>query len=248
MAGHPPYDGDDFATTAGPYVLGALSPGERAGFEDHLRTCADCRRAVEELAGLPGLLSRTPREVVDALGEDDPVAALRERGHGEEAVPDTVLPALLRTVRHRRTTRRAALAGGLAAAAALVSVVVRPGRDERPATPVAVPAPTPDGGAVQEMDPLLPVPITATVQLTEVGWGTKVDLVCAYAQAAAEDPYPYALVIADAAGTTQQIGTWTAVPGRDAQLTGATSWTRAQIATVEVRTLSGTAVLRLNET
>jgi hypothetical protein len=235
---------DPFTTSAGPYVLGALSPGERTDFEAHLPACPDCRRAVEELAGLPGLLSRTPREVVDALGEDDPVATLRARGHGAaagaEAVPDTVLPAVLRTVRQRRTTRRAALAGGLAAAAALVSVLVWPGGED--------PAPTAGGGDVQQMDPLLPVPITATVQLTEVGWGTKVDLVCAYAQAAAEEPFPYALVIADAAGTTQQIGTWTAVPGRDAALSGATSWTRDQIATVEVRTLTGTAVLRLTET
>ncbi|WP_380156492.1 zf-HC2 domain-containing protein [Kineococcus sp. R86509] len=249
MTGHPAYDDDDFTTTAGPYVIGALSPGERAGFEAHLRTCPDCRRAVEELAGLPGLLSRTPREVVDALGEDDPVAALRERGHGEEAVPDTVLPALLRAVRRHRTTRRAALAGGLAAAAALVSALVwRDGDEAGPSTPVAGAAPSATRGDVQQMDPLLPVPITATVQLTEVGWGTRVDLVCAYAQAAAEDPFPYALVIADAAGTTQQVGTWTAVPGRDARLSGATSWTRAQIARVEVQTLSGTAVLRLTET
>ena len=64
------------------------------------------------------------------------------------------------------------------------------------------------------MDPLLPVPITATVELTEVGWGTQVDLVCAYAPAAAEQPYPYALVVTDGAGETQQIGTWTALPGQ----------------------------------
>ena len=97
---------------------------------------------------------------------------------------------------------------------------------------------------------LRPVPLTATVQLTEVGWGTRVDLVCAYAEAEAEaeQPHPYALVITDAGGSTQQIGTWTALPGRDARLTGATSWTRARIASVEVRTLGGTAVLRLDET
>jgi hypothetical protein len=235
---------DRWTTSAGPYVLGALSPAERGEFETHLATCPGCRQAVEELAGLPGLLSRTPRDVVDALDAEDPVALLRERGHGEEAVPDTVLPALLRAVRTRRTTRRAALVGGLAAAAAAVSVIFLPGAGEDgTGAPVAVPDP-----GVQQMEPLLPVPITATVKLTEVGWGTKVDLVCAYAEAETEKSYPYALVIADAAGTTQQIGTWTAVPGHDAALTGATAWTRARIATVEVRTLTGTAVLRLDET
>ncbi|WP_205708147.1 hypothetical protein [Kineococcus vitellinus] len=92
------------------------------------------------------------------------------------------------------------------------------------------------------------MPITATVQLTEVGWGTKVDLVCAYARAAAEQPYPYALVVNDVDGGTEQIGTWTAVPGRDAQLSGATALHPEQIASVEVRTLGGTPVLRLQET
>ncbi|MBB2899595.1 anti-sigma factor RsiW [Kineococcus radiotolerans] len=256
---------DPFATTAGPYVLGALAPAERSAFETHLRTCPDCRHAVEGLAGLPGLLSRTPRDVVDALGREDPAAALRERGLGEDAVPDTVLPALLRAVRRRRTTRRAALAGGLGLAAALAGAFAWSGGDpSAPAVPSALPGATssapssapssatpgasPGPGRVQAMDPLLPVPVTATVQLTEVGWGTQVDLVCAYAHAEAEQPHPYALVVSDTAGATQQIGTWTALPGRDAQLSGATSWTRAQIASVEVRTLSGTTVLRLDET
>ena len=44
----------------------------------------------------------------------------------------------------------------------------------------------------------------------------------------------------------EQIGTWTAVPGHDAQLTGVTALPRAQIASVEVRTLDGTPVARLD--
>jgi hypothetical protein len=246
---------DHFETSAGPYVLGALSPTDRAEFEAHLRGCPDCRRAVEELAGLPGLLSRTPREVVDALATDDPAATLRER----TGVPDTVLPQLLRAVRRRRTTRRAVLAGGLVAAAGLVAAVVTQNladpADDAP--PVAAPAPSssaPSAGSpsvsagdVLPMDPLVTTPITATVQLTEVGWGTKVDLVCAYAQAEAEEPYTYALVVTDTAGEHEQIGSWTAIPGRDAQLSAATSWTRSQIASVEVQTMNGTAILRLEE-
>ncbi|NAZ77900.1 hypothetical protein GTQ99_21175, partial [Kineococcus sp. T13] len=102
VPGHPAEH--PFATSAGPYVLGALAPAERTAFEQHLGTCSSCRTAVEQLAGLPGLLSRTPPEVVEALGEDDPAAAVRE-GAG---LPDTVLPALLRAVRRRRRSRRVA--------------------------------------------------------------------------------------------------------------------------------------------
>ncbi|MEW1958309.1 zf-HC2 domain-containing protein [Kineococcus sp. NPDC059986] len=232
---------DPYATTAGPYVLGALCPSERADFERHLRGCADCRRSVEELAGLPGLLSRTPREVVDALTEDDPQAALRE-GTG---VPDTVLPGLLRAVRHRRRTRRAALAGGLVAAAALVATVVTGGLGGLGGDD---PAGTPQAGTPLPMDPVVSTPITATVALTEVGWGTKVDLVCAYAAASTAEPYQYALYVSGTDGKTQQIGTWTAVPGHDAQLSGATSWTPSQIKSIEVKTIGGLTVLQREET
>ncbi len=45
------------------------------------------------------------------------------------------------------------------------------------------------------MDPLVATPITATVALTEVGWGTKVDLVCAYADASTAQSYQYSLVV-----------------------------------------------------
>ncbi|MEZ0493092.1 zf-HC2 domain-containing protein [Kineococcus sp. TBRC 1896] len=252
------FDADPYATTAGPYVLGALTPSDRADFEHHLRSCADCRRSVEELAGLPGLLARTPREVVDTLTEDDPHAALRE-GTG---VPDTVLPALLRAVRRHRLTRRAALAGGLVAAAGLAALALTGGlRPDAPApTPQALPTapssappstpqtPAAPPGPALSMDPLVPTPITATVALTEVGWGTKVDLVCAYADATTTQTRGYALYVTGTDGSTQQIGTWTAVPGGDAQLSGATSWTPAQIRSVEIKTLEGATVLRRQET
>ena len=251
MPGHPAED--PFATSAGPYVLGALAPAERAAFEGHLRGCPACRTAVEQLAGLPGLLSRTPPEVVEALAEDDPAAAVRE-GAG---LPATVLPALLRAVRRRRRSRRVALAGGLVAAGALVAATAGalepwtvPGAPTAAPTaatsPTASASPAPGGG--QTMQPLVPVPISATVQLTEVGWGTKVDLVCAYAQATAEQSHRYALVVEGVDGGTEQIGTWTAVPGRDAQLSGATALHPEQIASVQVQTLEGTTVLRLQET
>ncbi|WP_432487672.1 anti-sigma factor [Kineococcus sp. SYSU DK018] len=219
--------GDPFSLDAGAYVLGALPPAEREAFEEHLAGCAGCRGAVEDLAGLPGLLSRVPAEAV-AAPDEGAAAPLR--------APGTLLPQLLRTVRARRRRRRLLLAGGAVAACLLTG-----------AGAVAL---LPDPGAAgpaRSLEPLLPVPLTATAQLTEAAWGTQVDLVCAYASDGAEEASTYALVVTDTDGNDQRIGTWTAHPGRDARLSGATALTPEQIAAVEVRTLQGTAVLRLDE-
>ncbi|WP_432509208.1 anti-sigma factor family protein [Kineococcus auxinigenes] len=239
--------GDPFAVDAGPYVLGALAPAERDGFEEHLAGCASCRAAVEDLAGLPGLLSRVPADVVAALGEDEPAPP--------PPAPDTLLPRLLRAARTRRRRRRLALAGGVAAACAATAggavalLPTAPPAALPPASPSASAEPgeqVPGGAAVQRMEALMPVPLQATARLTEEEWGTQVDLVCAYADDEAGSAYPYALVVTDTDGNPQRIGTWQARPGHDARLSGATALTREQIAAVEVQTLQGTAVLRLD--
>jgi len=49
----------------GAYVLGALEPGERAEFAEHLRGCATCRSELAEFEGLPALLDRVrPEDLV----------------------------------------------------------------------------------------------------------------------------------------------------------------------------------------
>lgn len=89
------------------YVLGALDPVERELFEEHLRSCDSCAAAVRELSGLPRLLGRVDAAVFLDDQED-------------AAVPDTLLPALLREVRRGRRRRRGQLLVGAAAAAGLV--------------------------------------------------------------------------------------------------------------------------------
>lgn len=218
---------DEFATSAGPYVLGALSPAERERFVAHLPGCRSCSEAVEQLAGLPGLLARVPLEDVVAL--DAP---------GDAGPPATLLPDLLRRAARERRRRRWAV-GALAAAAAaavVVALVLGLSRGPDPASATS---------AERPMQALVSTPITATVGLEPVAWGTRVDLHCAYAGSSA-GRLPYALVLTDRSGRTETVGTWTALPGRDATLAGATSWPRAQITAVEVRTLDGLAVLRLD--
>ncbi|NUU15630.1 anti-sigma factor family protein, partial [Curtobacterium pusillum] len=53
------------------YVLGSLPTDERLEYERHLETCAACRAAVAELAGMPGLLGRLPAEDAVAIAEPD---------------------------------------------------------------------------------------------------------------------------------------------------------------------------------
>lgn len=269
---------DPYATSAGAYVLGALTPSDRDAFEHHLRSCPDCRHAVEDLAGLPGLLSRVPREVVDALEQDDrpalaafgdataPETAVHPGGTDGPPLPDTVLAGLLREVRRRRVRRRAALTGGLVAAAGLVAAfaggVLGDDRldtqagpsptspsptSSAPSSPSTTPTPTETLPPAQPMQPLLEVPVTATARLTQVAWGTKVDITCAYAQQEAAQPYDYTLVVRDKDGVDEQIGSWKAMPGRDASLSGATALPLDRIAAVEIRTMTGTAILQLVE-
>ncbi|MEQ6903775.1 zf-HC2 domain-containing protein, partial [Nocardioides sp. YIM 152588] len=88
MSATDPYAHDDAA-----YVLGALSPEERRAFEEHLTGCAECARAVREVAGVPGLLARLDASAF-AVPEELP------------PVPDTLLPRLLARVRRRRRRAR----------------------------------------------------------------------------------------------------------------------------------------------
>lgn len=234
---------DEFGRYDGAYVLGALSPAERQEFENHLLRCADCARAVRELAGLPGLLSRVPLE--DALMA--PV----------EPPPDTLLPALVREVRRRQRQRRwltGAAAAVAAAAVALGAVRVAGGLGQGaglagPPRPVGSSTSTvrPDpGAALTEVNPTL---LAANVRFETMAWGTRLDLTCVYGDGGsygAPDTPSYALVVRNRRGVSEQVATWQAVPGRTTTVMGAVSWNPDDIATVEVRTPDGRPLLRLS--
>ena len=98
------------------------------------------------------------------------------------------------------------------------------------------------------MSAVVPSPITASARLVDVTWGTRIDLTCSYdvKGKAPAGGYPYTLVVIDRQGVAQQVAVWKAPPGRQLTVMGASSLPRNQIATVEVRTLSGLALLRLS--
>jgi hypothetical protein len=215
---------DLFAHDDAAYVLGTLGPVERRAFEEHLSGCAACTRAVAELAGLPPLLAQLD-ESAFADSEDSP------------PVPDTLLPRLLTEVRKSRRRGRLVAMVGAAAAAVLVAVLagvllVGGGSGSDPQ-----PIPTP----AQAMTPVHQGQLSATVELQQVAWGTRMQLSCTYvADEWGEGAAPsYALVVRTRDGQTQQIATWRAVPGQETHLEAATAADPDDIASVDV-VLAGT--------
>lgn len=121
----------------GVYILGAISPADRAAVERHLARCTDCRAELAGLAALPGRLGSVPAADMSAMASDE-----RDRPGRDERPPDVPLQALLdrvaRTRRHLRWRRLAvaaaavAIAGGTAAGAGVLSA-----RPSAPAMPWA---------------------------------------------------------------------------------------------------------------
>lgn len=251
---------DQYQTWDGAYVLGALSPAERSEYERHLAGCEVCATAVAEIAGMPGLLKGVPAEHV--LGAPGP-------GPWSGGVPDlpplpqTLLPALRRQVRAAERRRIGAIAGAAAAAAAVLTigaVAVTGGLDQDGGTSaggsslhsssgsagslVSSSSPSPSLRMVQVGQSA----VSGSLAIDQVRWGTKVSITCSYRASSAKAPaYQYALVVRDRAGDTQQIAAWEAEPGQTAQLSGASWWSRADIAAIEVRTSTGRPILRLTE-
>ncbi|MBX3195100.1 MAG: zf-HC2 domain-containing protein [Microbacteriaceae bacterium] len=218
------------------YVLGALPPGERREFEDHLEDCARCRSAVAELGAVPGLLGRLDDArafaLLDAPGEDD-------SGY---AVPTQDLVARVRARdRSQRIVRGIRVAAGLAAAAVIATVLT-----------LAVPtilSPAPAAEVTAELQPADPdVPVEASVRLTSAEWGTRIEMNCAY-HGAAPDPEAgyanptYAMWVVGRDGSETALSTWTASPGGSVRVDAGTALALADIAEIEVRSATGEQVL-----
>jgi Putative zinc-finger len=231
-----PSTGCPYEMWDGAYVLGSLSPAERREFEAHLDGCSSCSRAVRDLAGLPGLLGRIGPEVFD-----DPAP---------EPLPETLLPRLSRAVRRQQRRRTWLTAGGAAAAAAVVTVggalaLGQPG--EPPSANSANPTTQVTAASHVMTQVAHRDPMTATVALTSVPWGTRLDLTCSYPTSRLSyGGGTYALVVHTADGRRERVATWNGLPGRSMQVSGATAAGTDDISQVDVTRLDGTPVLRLS--
>lgn len=211
-------DHERYASWDAAYALGALSGAERAEFEEHLAGCALCREAVAEVGPTVSLLSRLSAADAEQAGE----------------VIDSGPVRVLAAAREKRRARRRLVvwASGIAAAVVVATVVS-----------VSLLAPRPPGALA--MQPVDGAPVTASVAVTTVPWGTKLDIVCeydGYQAAGAKGQYVLAVVSTD--GTTTMLSTWNVVPGATARLSAGTALPESDIRSIEIRDASGTAVVR----
>ena len=220
------------------YVLGALSPVDRQAYELHLRDCPDCRACVQRLAGMPGLLALTTAEAVEGPGPQ---------------VPPTLLPGLIARVGADRRRRRWLIGGALAASMAIVATLVSLLVLRAPTTAATTTAATTTAATTAaattaaaeplSMTPVLPGPMTASVELDAKKWGTAITVDCKYAEYA-DTSVSYDLAVIDIDGHVSQAGTWRAVAGASMRVATATSVPREHIAAVEVRLSNGRTILR----
>jgi hypothetical protein len=228
-------------TADGAYVLGALSPAERAEFEQHLDNCAGCAAAVGQLAPLPGLLGR----VDEVLLEPPPSDPAR-------------LPGLCRAVsvaRRQRARRHRWRMAASTLAAALVAAggVAWWNGIETAGEPPAVAWSPPVGDApptAQEMQPAVATsPVIAQVSVDESVGGSIVWMRCRYPDlgyelAPGEMPpsQTFRLVAVGTDGSVEQLGSWRAGPGQQVEFTGLTRF-GDDLDRVELLAADGTTLL-----
>jgi anti-sigma factor RsiW len=218
-----PNEGDRYGDWDAAYVLGALSPGERAEFESHLAGCPRCQGAVSEIAGLPGLLSQVGPE--DAARLTDPLPA-------DERAPESLLPTVLATARRGRRqvwTGLLAVAAGLALVLSgflLAQVLDLFGPVDRRIA----------------FEPVTASGITAVVQLVPIPTGTRVAVECQDA-AGEEVGSSLTVVVAGERGQREAVKEWVVKAGKINRPDGETALTLSQIEAVEIRETASEAVL-----
>jgi hypothetical protein len=221
----------------GAYVIGALSPAERAAYERHLSTCSFCREAVADIAVLPGLLGRLdPDDFARLLEPDLPIPA-KQRNR----MPDLVTAAQVDRRRQRRSGRWRAT--GTALAAACLALVIGAGgaliwRDNAGKSGTSTPGPMVAMHAVAG-----PVPVSAEVNLVNTAWGTQITMKCSYANTGSSKQYTFKLVARGPDDSSEQLGSWVAIPGRDVQLTATTRYSGSELSRLELVRYDNTAVL-----
>jgi Anti-sigma-K factor rskA/Putative zinc-finger len=109
----------EYGDLIGPYILGALEPGEVEEMTQHLAECDRCALERRQLAGIPALL--------DGVQADETIAPLSPQL--EDAVLDQFVKERARSARPTRRWRRFAIPATAAAAVilAVVLAVVLPG-------------------------------------------------------------------------------------------------------------------------
>ena len=233
---HPAVPHAEARLALGALVLGALDAADRAAVEAHVADCTECAAELAGFAALPDLLGRLTPEQAAAIGPGlpnplEPPSELLERvlASGRAEQP--------RTTRSPTRPRRIAVwaAGALAAAAGLAWLIAGPltGSGE-------LPGDAPEVVVVEASDVVTAVRAELTLSATPNG--TELAL----ALAGVRPGEDCQLVAWTADGRKEVASSWRASYRGDADVTGSTSLTLAEIAGVTVRTPDGRKLLVLN--
>jgi hypothetical protein len=234
-----PEEGCPRGHEVGAYLLGSLRPTERADYAAHLAHCPVCLREIGQLAGLPGLLSRTEHVSPGPTPRTAAVPAAPPEGL-ERAEPAPVAGALA-DIRRLRARGRGLVAAALVLVALLgvAGTGLFTGGFIGQSTQVSAAADLP-----VRMRSMGDSDLTAALALTNRPWGTQVVMRCRYQSSGESKPSVYVLVARGTDGSAAELARWTAVPNQDIVLASATELDRARLAALEVRSVQGAVLLR----
>jgi Putative zinc-finger len=219
---------DPFSENDAAYVMGALTDEDRRAFEAHLADCPNCTRSVAELSGMTALLDKVP------------LSRLVEPEAPVEQPPDLLLPRLVAAARKQRRRDSFRLVASGAVAASVVAGAIAFGVSQSGSAPQLGPS--------VAMTPVRPAAVTATLQVTQVAWGSKVSVDCRWVTTPpGTDPTVkkvYRLVaLPVGGGAPQTLAQWAVLPGQDATVVGSTDLPASGIATIELQAVANDAVL-----
>ncbi|MCX4096342.1 anti-sigma factor family protein [Nocardia sp. alder85J] len=234
-----PESGDRYTMWDGPYLLGALGRSDRLEYEEHLTECPQCRAAVADLAGVPGLLGRVDAEValalLDPVPEPEPAAE-------PEPVAATPPPLVIPIPAPARRRRRPVLAvtGMVVAAAAAVAIAVP---ITATMTERAAPPATAQVVAERQMNPVVATPVSASFKVIDAHGKATLEMSCNYAAGGAPYQVAFELWLNEQSGPPQRLAGWWAGPGDALTLSRTTDLAPDLVRSVEIRAAGGQTIL-----
>ncbi|WP_067720719.1 anti-sigma factor family protein [Nocardia yamanashiensis] len=225
---------DDYRHLLGAYVLGGITPADRAVVDTHIATCPTCRAELADFAVIPSLLAKTAAPEPDPSPEPDRTAVPQDRIAPHET---PALHEALRTVaavRGAQRRRRRSATAVLAAAALATGIGVGSALAPDPVAPGPAPI------AAQRSITLAAPAGTSTgsVDLAPKPWGTELHLTLHDLPTGTR----LTAIVIGTDGHTESAATWTTPAQPQIKVTGATSFRPETVQRIEIRSESGTPI------